>query len=91
MLPDTFVYICFFFTLGRLYMNSLLANLNARHSIRDSKRNGSNSYHDSNNVSLGPMRAASANAIHSGGNTRVNEISIKIDTSKDYSHDGEVC
>lgn len=32
--PDTFIYICFYFLLGRLYCNSLLATLNVRNAIR---------------------------------------------------------
>jgi len=32
--PNTFIYICFYFLLGRLYCNSLLATLNARKAIR---------------------------------------------------------
>ncbi|KZP24967.1 hypothetical protein FIBSPDRAFT_821263 [Athelia psychrophila] len=32
--PSTFIYIAFFFNVGRLYSNSLLATLNARQSIR---------------------------------------------------------
>lgn len=32
--PDTFVYICFYFLMGRLYCNSLLATLNVRNAIR---------------------------------------------------------
>ena len=31
--PDAFIYICFFFALGRLYSNSLLATLNVRRSL----------------------------------------------------------
>ncbi|THU77207.1 hypothetical protein K435DRAFT_702890, partial [Dendrothele bispora CBS 962.96] len=33
--PNTFVYIFFFFCIGRLYTNSFLATLNARHAIRN--------------------------------------------------------
>lgn len=32
--PDTFIYICFYFLIGRLYCNSLLATLNVRNAIR---------------------------------------------------------
>ncbi|KAL7282081.1 hypothetical protein ACG7TL_003550 [Trametes sanguinea] len=38
-LPNTFVYICFFFLVGRLYSNSLMATLNARKSLRDASTN----------------------------------------------------
>ncbi|KIY61377.1 hypothetical protein CYLTODRAFT_333793, partial [Cylindrobasidium torrendii FP15055 ss-10] len=34
--PDAFIYIAFFFCLGRLYSNSLLATLNSRRGIRQS-------------------------------------------------------
>ncbi|KAF9065861.1 hypothetical protein BDP27DRAFT_1450038 [Rhodocollybia butyracea] len=33
--PNTFIYIAFFFCMGRLYTNSLLATLNARKAIRE--------------------------------------------------------
>jgi len=33
--PNTFIYICFYFLLGRLYCNSLLATLNIRKVIRE--------------------------------------------------------
>ncbi|OCH93576.1 hypothetical protein OBBRIDRAFT_832509 [Obba rivulosa] len=39
-LPNTFIYICFYFTLGRLYSNSLLATLNARKLLRDKASRG---------------------------------------------------
>ncbi|TFK49047.1 hypothetical protein OE88DRAFT_1737259 [Heliocybe sulcata] len=48
-LPNTFIYICFYFTLGRLYLNSLLATLNARKSIR-SNAGGPSDF--SENISL---------------------------------------
>ncbi|KAI0771484.1 hypothetical protein BD413DRAFT_54768 [Trametes elegans] len=38
-LPDTFIYICFFFLVGRLYCNSLMATLNARKALRDVSTN----------------------------------------------------
>ncbi|KAE9385092.1 hypothetical protein BT96DRAFT_1026698 [Gymnopus androsaceus JB14] len=37
--PDTFIYITFFFAMGRLYTNSLLATLNARNAIRRAGNN----------------------------------------------------
>jgi len=39
--PNTFIYICFYFLLGRLYCNSLLATLNARKAIRSLGENPS--------------------------------------------------
>jgi hypothetical protein len=39
---NTFLYICFYFSLGRLYSNSLLATLNARNMIRAAADNTEN-------------------------------------------------
>ncbi|KAG9224285.1 hypothetical protein CCMSSC00406_0004784 [Pleurotus cornucopiae] len=49
--PDTFLYIAFFFCLGRLYSNSLLATLNARKMIRAAS-GGIQSTSDHNNISF---------------------------------------
>jgi len=39
VLPAAFVYILFYFAIGRLYCNSLLATLNARKAIRSASKN----------------------------------------------------
>ncbi|KAF9066597.1 hypothetical protein BDP27DRAFT_1365568 [Rhodocollybia butyracea] len=46
--PNTFIYIAFFFCMGRLYTNSLLATLNARKSIRDRGNNTHDNTHTTN-------------------------------------------
>ncbi|KAF8240251.1 hypothetical protein L208DRAFT_1449568 [Tricholoma matsutake] len=85
----TFLYIAFFFCLGRLYTNSLLATLNARKMIRGS---GDNIHSTSDNFSL------SLRELPKNGNIasrRPTNISIKINTTKefatdsDHGHDGE--
>jgi len=67
-LPNTFIYICFYFFMGRLYCNSLLATLNVRRSIRERA-------HDSRGMALHPMGSSSAS---SSGNRK--EIHIKTET-----------
>jgi len=67
-LPNSFIYICFYFFMGRLYCNSLLATLNVRGTIRERA-------HDSRGMSLHPMGSSSAS---SSGNRR--EIHIKTET-----------
>ncbi|KAI9063373.1 hypothetical protein FKP32DRAFT_1676424 [Trametes sanguinea] len=83
-LPNTFVYICFFFLVGRLYSNSLMATLNARKSLRDASTNELS-------VSLRDMQpAASTNLANFSNIGRRGEgIAIRIDTTKDTKHDGE--
>ncbi|KAA1465966.1 hypothetical protein DENSPDRAFT_876136 [Dentipellis sp. KUC8613] len=78
--PNTFIYICFFFTLGRLYSNSLLATLNARKAIR----NGASSNEDTISLQGIPRTAAFDSSTKSPGN-----LSIKIDTTHEYSRDNE--
>jgi hypothetical protein len=51
---DTFLYICFFFSLGRLYSNSLLATLNARNMIREAANVGQGGTVE--DLSLGEMK-----------------------------------
>ncbi|KZT25692.1 hypothetical protein NEOLEDRAFT_332787 [Neolentinus lepideus HHB14362 ss-1] len=82
-LPSTFIYICFYFTLGRLYLNSLLATLNARKSIR-SNAGGPSDF--SENISL-PLtevnvrRTASMSASEPKGHSSVGRpIAVRIET-----------
>jgi len=49
--PNTFIYIGFYFLLGRLYCNSLLATLNVRKAIRGRG-------HDNLGISLGPIEGS---------------------------------
>lgn len=79
--PDTFIYVAFYFCLGRLYCNSLLATLNARKGIRhDSCDNHmSLSLHGARRPLNGPI-----------GSSRMgmpNDLSIKIDTVQEYIED----
>ncbi|KAH9853815.1 hypothetical protein C2E23DRAFT_858909 [Lenzites betulinus] len=81
-LPDTFVYITFFFLLGRLYCNSLLATLNARKSLRDGSSRGDTS------MSLRDIQPSTAGNL-STFTQRGRDITIRIDTTKDTRHDTE--
>ncbi|OJT08982.1 hypothetical protein TRAPUB_116 [Trametes pubescens] len=88
-LPDTFVYICFFFLIGRLYSNSLMATLNARKSLREKStvHDTSLSLRDINpsgggaTANLSPFSPTTKRDITSGG------IAIRIDTTQDTRHD----
>ncbi|OJT07350.1 hypothetical protein TRAPUB_1816 [Trametes pubescens] len=82
-LPNTFIYITFFFLVGRMYSNSLMATLNARKSLRDA------SSHDVS-VSLRDIQPAATNLsnIAPYASRRADGIAIRIDTTKDTKHDG---
>ncbi|KAF8812047.1 hypothetical protein BYT27DRAFT_7088201 [Phlegmacium glaucopus] len=79
----TFIYIGFFFCIGRLYTNSLLATLNARKMIRIAGE-GIQTTSENLSVSLrefpknGPMTTM-----------RPTNISIKIDTTKEFATDSD--
>ncbi|PIL31360.1 hypothetical protein GSI_06059 [Ganoderma sinense ZZ0214-1] len=80
-LPDTFVYICFFFLMGRLYSNSLMATLNARKGLRDAS-----SYARDSTVSLQNMPPTDrCNTAQLGKSDA--SIAIRIDTIKDTQRD----
>ncbi|KAI0828860.1 hypothetical protein BC628DRAFT_1171745 [Trametes gibbosa] len=84
-LPNTFVYICFFFLIGRLYSNSLLATLNARKALRDKSAINDTS------VSLRDMPTSAVSANMSPFNPKrdhgASGIAIRIDTTQDTQHD----
>ncbi|KIM45957.1 hypothetical protein M413DRAFT_441013 [Hebeloma cylindrosporum] len=75
----TLIYVAFYFTLGRLYSNSVLATLNARTIIR---RIGENS--DELSFSL---QTISKTAQRNPTSARSTNISIKIDTMQDFMRD----
>ncbi|RPD62053.1 hypothetical protein L226DRAFT_535433 [Lentinus tigrinus ALCF2SS1-7] len=86
-LPDTFVYIFFFFMIGRLYANSLMATLNARKGLRD----GSSAAPDTS-VSLRDLHPSHANtaAFSKRDHNSSAGIAIRIDTHKESRHDAEL-
>ncbi|KAF8798645.1 hypothetical protein BYT27DRAFT_7343517 [Phlegmacium glaucopus] len=67
---NTFIYISFFFCLGRLYTNSLLSTLNAREMIRSGSHQGSVD-----------VMSLSLRNLPKGGSVQGEDISIKIDTN----------
>ncbi|KAJ3933824.1 MAG: hypothetical protein NXY57DRAFT_997241 [Lentinula lateritia] len=79
--PATFIYISFFFCMGRLYANSLLATLNIRTLIR--KEGGSNvqASGDTGSIPLGNYNTSIFNP--------PSTISVKIDTSREFTTDRE--
>ncbi|KAJ7807306.1 hypothetical protein B0H14DRAFT_3483412 [Mycena olivaceomarginata] len=81
---NTFIYILFFFCMGRLYCNSLLATLNARKSIRGA---ADGIHTTSENLSLSLREFPKNTASLSMASKRPN-ISIKIDTTQEFNRDG---
>ncbi|KAJ7173650.1 hypothetical protein C8R46DRAFT_1083518 [Mycena filopes] len=81
----TFIYILFFFCMGRLYCNSLLATLNARKMIRGA---ADGVHTTSENVSLSLREFPKSAASLSMASKRPN-ISIKIDTTQEFNRDVE--
>ncbi|KAF9524388.1 hypothetical protein CPB83DRAFT_610299 [Crepidotus variabilis] len=79
---QTFYYIGFFFCIGRLYTNSLLATLNARKKIRGC---GESSDHVS--LSLRDCNINTSTKLTNASVRRGANISIKIDTTKEFASD----
>ncbi|KAK1231007.1 hypothetical protein PQX77_005894 [Marasmius sp. AFHP31] len=73
--PNTFIYICFFFCIGRLYANSLLANLNIRPHVR---RLADNINYDS--TLFNELRFATSGTASRTLSRHTAGISIQIDT-----------
>ncbi|KAF9442461.1 hypothetical protein P691DRAFT_681470, partial [Macrolepiota fuliginosa MF-IS2] len=87
---QTFFYIMFFFCIGRLYSNSLLATLNARKNIR-AAADGIHNTSDNMSLSLREfprgVSMATKVSIHPFITFRPTNISIKIDTTKEFNTD----
>jgi hypothetical protein len=80
--PDTFIYIMFYFCIGRLYCNSLLATLNARKGLRGDSQN------DDMSLSLqGVHQKTTQSMVGTSQKRTANNISIKIDTTQEYMRD----
>ncbi|KAH8105629.1 hypothetical protein DFH11DRAFT_1643011 [Phellopilus nigrolimitatus] len=77
--PTTFLYILFYLMTSRLYMNSLLATLNTRKSIRRGGLGDSAESTGPADISLGQFRAQQLDTDASSYNNR-QKMSIKIDT-----------
>ncbi|KIK55627.1 hypothetical protein GYMLUDRAFT_833171 [Collybiopsis luxurians FD-317 M1] len=80
--PRSLLYAPFYFCIGRLYTNSLLATLNARKGIR----NGSEESTDHMMVSLSQV-SRDQTAITSSKVSRTPNIAIRIDTAQEYVSD----
>ncbi|KAF8877106.1 hypothetical protein BD779DRAFT_1677486 [Infundibulicybe gibba] len=80
---DTFLYIAFFFCIGRLYSNTLLATLNVRKMIRGAAE-GVNT--TSENVSLSLSEFPKAGTVNS---TRPTNVLININTTQEFTTDSD--
>lgn len=76
--PNAFIYIAFYFCLGRLYCNSLLATLNARRIIRAASTD------DDMSLSL---QGVNKTNVATSQRPMPNNISIKIDTTHELVRD----
>jgi hypothetical protein len=84
--PNTLLYAPFYFCIGRLYSNSLLATLNARNHIR-------NNVDDTEHmmVSLSQLSAGQSAPTASKQSGRTQNIAIRVDTAQiEYSSDDKV-
>jgi len=83
--PDTLLYAPFYFCIGRLYSNSLLATLNARKHIR-------NGVDDTDRmISLSQVTREQNSATNSKTQSgRSQNIAIRIDTEQEYTTDDKV-
>ncbi|RDB27631.1 hypothetical protein Hypma_003292 [Hypsizygus marmoreus] len=79
----TFLYIAFFFCMGRLYSNSLLATLNARKMIRGA---ADGIHSTSENLSLSLREFPKTGTVSS---KRPTNLSIKINTTKEFTTDSD--
>lgn len=82
--PDTYIYIAFYFCVGRLYCNSLLATLNARKGVRR------DSCDEHLSISLHKARRPIDSPIGSSQMEMPNDLSIKIDTTQEYTEDEDL-
>ncbi|PPQ79525.1 hypothetical protein CVT25_003407 [Psilocybe cyanescens] len=73
---NTLIYVAFYFSLGRLYSNSVLATLNARQTIRKLGE-------DSDELSFS-LQSLAKSGQRNPNSARSTNISIKIDTMHDY-------
>ncbi|KAF8558815.1 hypothetical protein OG21DRAFT_984905 [Imleria badia] len=80
-LPHTFIYVIFYFCIGRLYCNTLLTTLNARKKLRSESQNG--------DISLcqGTQRMMNTSKLATSSRRLPNNISIKVNTTHEYAQD----
>ncbi|KAF7974229.1 hypothetical protein HWV62_13106 [Athelia sp. TMB] len=78
--PNTFIYIAFFFNIGRLYSNSLLATLNSRSAIRGMLS-------ETQTVSMSKLRNHGTNASNTLQQRTNTRVDIKMETTQHYISD----
>lgn len=82
---NTLIYVAFYFSLGKLYSNSLLATLNARITIR-----GLGEDSDELSFSLQTVTKSCQPTFNTSAILRPTNISIKIDTTQEPSRDHNI-
>ncbi|KXN86290.1 hypothetical protein AN958_10152 [Leucoagaricus sp. SymC.cos] len=82
---DTLIYVAFYFSLGKLYSNSVLATLNARITIR-----GLGEDSDELSFSLQTVTKSGQPTFNTSTILRPTNISIKIDTTQELSRDHNI-
>ncbi|KAJ4480144.1 hypothetical protein J3R30DRAFT_2583565 [Lentinula aciculospora] len=81
--PNTFIYILFFFCMGRLYTNSLLATLNARKKIRAGGDNIQTTSGQNFSFSFNKSFTKPSSFSSYPSKKQTGEISIQIDTTQE--------
>ncbi|KAF8138663.1 hypothetical protein EV363DRAFT_539123 [Boletus edulis] len=79
--PNAFYYMAFYFCVGRLYCNSLLAVLNARKKLR------SESQHEAISLCQATQRLGTSSMLGTTSKHIPGNISIKVDTTHEYIPD----
>ncbi|KAI9460439.1 hypothetical protein HD554DRAFT_1587456 [Boletus coccyginus] len=79
--PNTFIYIAFYFCLGRLYCNSLLATLNARRSLRVDYGD------EETSLTFQGLEQRTKQSMGGMILRRPRNVSIKVDTTQEYLQD----
>ncbi|KAF9059048.1 hypothetical protein BDP27DRAFT_528006 [Rhodocollybia butyracea] len=80
---NTLLYAPFYFCIGRLYSNSLLATLNGRHHIRAK-------VDDTDHMMISLSEASREGTNSSSKNQRAQNIAIRIDTAQEFLTDNKV-
>ncbi|KAK0234678.1 hypothetical protein EDD85DRAFT_969596 [Armillaria nabsnona] len=87
-LPNTLVYFCFYFLIGRFYSNSLLATLNARKGMRAMQSSSRGESHSLQERTQGGRLVGRLNGLMNQGDKTGIQVQIETIRAQDYS--GEV-
>ncbi|KAK0218775.1 hypothetical protein IW262DRAFT_1055067 [Armillaria fumosa] len=87
-LPNTLIYFCFYFLIGRFYSNSLLATLNARKGMRAMQSSSRGESHSLQERTQGGRLVGRLNGLMNQGDKTGIQVQIETIRAQDYS--GEV-